>query len=110
LQLVLVLAHEFVDERDNPERDLVHRQFLVAGAQRAALLVPPHHAFDAVAPAVRGPGKGVFAGLVVPAGNHRPNMMARSPAAQGWGTVAFLPSPLLGPARMARPAWALGAQ
>lgn len=101
---------EFVDEGDEPESDIVYRQLLVACPQRPALLVPPHHTFNEVAPSIRGAVKGLVPRLILTGGDDRRDVMTLQPTPNGGVAVAFISGQPLGPAGTPSQPWALRAE
>jgi hypothetical protein len=96
-------VQEFVDEGDEPESDIVHRQFVVAGAERAVLLVPAHDPFNQVATPIGSAVKGLLPRLILASRDDGGNMVPVQPLADTGVAVAFVPRDLSGPARVPCP-------
>src|SRR5262249_31271466 len=76
-----VLFQQVMDVGDDPQRDVVDGQLVVAGAQGAALFEPTHHSLDEVPLAVTGLVEPLFARLVLAGRDHRLDVVPPQPSA-----------------------------
>src|SRR5262245_59176100 len=81
----------FVDHGNEPHRDVVDGEFLIASAQAAILLVPADHALHAVPVFVGLLVEVLLARLVLPRRDHRLDAAALAPAPNARVTVAPVP-------------------
>src|SRR5436190_2671943 len=97
---LLVKFEEFLDHGDHPKGYIIHGEFLVARAQRSALLVMADDAFDLVALPIAGFVEGLVARLVLACWNDRFDLAAPQPTPNVRIAVALVSGQLGRPIRL----------
>ena len=98
-----------MDVGDHPQGQEVHRQFVVACAQRATLLEPTDDSLDDVPLPVRWLVEVRVGRLILAGRNDRADVVAAKPAADSRVAVALVAGHLFRPPRVTGPARAVGA-
>src|SRR5438270_4030139 len=104
-----ILSEEKLYIRDDPQSHVIDGQLVEAERQPPAPFEPAHRALDDVAPPIPGLVEVLFAWLVLPRRDHRPDAPPLQPVADAGVTVPFVTRPPVRPALATGATWPAGA-